>query len=172
MHVIFSNPMKTYVLKACAGLLGAVLLSQCVATPQSRIEKNPQLYSQLGSRDRQMVASGSIREGMNRDAVYLAWGRPDRVSVGTHKGRAVESWTYLGQKPVNTYSMGFGYGGGWGGYPYWGAGRFGYGWGGGIGGWGGYPYWGGGPSVTYIPYTQAVVEFTSGRVTSWMASPR
>lgn len=164
--------MKTYFLKACAGLLGAVLLSQCVATPQSRIEKNPQLYSQLGSRDREMVASGSIREGMNRDAVYLAWGRPDRVSVGTHKGRAVESWTYLGQKPVNTYSMGFGYGGGWGGFPYWGAGSLGYGWGGGIGGWGGYPYWGGGPSVTYIPYTQAVVEFTSGRVTSWMAAPR
>lgn len=170
--------MNTSVLKLCAGLCGALLLSQCVATPQTRIQNNPQLYSQLSSRDRQLVASGSLREGMTRDAVYLAWGQADRVSTGVHKGRAMESWTYLGQRPVTTYNMGFGLGGGWGGYPYWGAGRLGYGWAGGLGGWGGWgggwgsPYWGGGPMVTYIPYTQAVVEFTNGRVTSWMAAPR
>lgn len=170
--------MKNPVLKLCAGVCGALLLSQCVATPQSRIERNPQLYSQLSTRDRQHVASGTIREGMTRDAVYLAWGKPDRVSTGVHKGRAMESWVYLGQRPVTTYNMGFGFGGGWGGNPYWGGGRFGYGWGGGIGGWGPYgglgpySYWGGGPSVTYVPYTQAVVEFTVGRVTSWMAAPR
>ncbi len=164
--------MKNSVLKLCAGLCGVLLLSQCVATPQSRIQRNPQLYSQLGDRDRQMVASGSIREGMTRDAVYLAWGKPDRVATGTHKGRAVESWTYVGQRPVTSYNMGFGLGGGWGGFPYWGAGGMGYGWGGGFGGWGPYSAWGGGPMVTYIPYTQAVVEFTKGRVTSWMSAPR
>lgn len=161
--------MKNSVLKLCLGLCGALLLSQCAATPQSRIQRNPQLYSQLSTRDRQMVASGTIREGMTRDSVYLAWGRPDRVSVGTNRGREVESWIYLGQRPVSTYNVGFGWGGGWGawgGGPYWGGGPWGY------GGLGYGPYWGGGPSITYLPYTQAVVEFTNGRVTRWQSAPR
>lgn len=157
--------MKTRVLRLCAGLFAALLLSQCASTPESRISRNPQLYNQLGERDRQLVASGHVREGMNRDAVYLAMGRPDRVSVGTNRGRSVESWTYLGQRPVSTMSMGFGWGSGWG--PYWGGGPWGW-------GWGGYPYsyLGGGPAVTYVPYTHSVVDFTNGRVTRWMTTPR
>lgn len=157
--------MKTFLGRLCTGVIAALVLSQCVATPQSRIEKNPQLYSQLGARDRELVSNGRIREGMDRHAVYLALGRPDRVSVGSNKGRAVESWTYLGQRPVSTMNMrmGYGWGGGWG--PYWGGGPWGW-------GWGGYPYWGGGPAVTYVPYTQATVDFTNGRVTRWMTTPR
>ncbi|MFN0077366.1 MAG: hypothetical protein ACKVY0_12915 [Prosthecobacter sp.] len=153
--------MKT-LLRSCLGLLAAALLTQCASsTPQSRIGRNPQLFAQLSTKDRQLVTSGVIREGMTRDAVFLAWGRPDRVTMGTSHGRELESWTYVDQQPVRTMnmSMGFGYGGfGYGGY-----GPYGY---------GGYPYMGGGPSVTYIPYTAGVVEFSRGRVTRWMASAR
>lgn len=157
--------MKTILYRLCAAALTAVALCQCAATPQSRIERNPQLYSQLGSRDRELVASGTIREGMNRDAVYLAMGKPDRVSAGSSRGKKIESWTYLGQRPVSTMNVGFGWGNGWG--PYWGAGPWGM-------GWGGYPYsyWGGGPAVTYVPYTHSIVDFTNGRVTRWMTTPR
>ncbi|WP_395718391.1 hypothetical protein [Prosthecobacter sp.] len=153
--------MKT-ILRLFFGLLTALTLSQCASsTPQTRIERNPQLFTRLSAKDRQLVTSGVIREGMTRDAVFLAWGRPDRVSVGTSRGKEIEAWTYVGERPVRTLNMGVGFGyGAW--NPYWG----------GPWGWGGPGFWGGGPSVTYVPYTAGVVEFTNGRVTRWMASPR
>lgn len=157
--------MKTHRIPRLLGILLAVaLLSQCASsTPQSRIENNPQMFSNLSAKDRELVSSGLIREGMTRDAVFLSWGRPDRVSAGSSEGKEQEHWTYLGHQPVRTMnmSMGLGYGG-WG--PYWG----------GPCGWGGYgnPYWAGGPTVTYVPYTAGVVEYTGGRVTRWMASPQ
>ena len=154
--------MNHSILRFFTGLAAVVLFSQCAVGPQSRIERNPQMFNQLSSRERELVTSGVIREGMNRDAVFLAWGRPDQVSVGTSRGKEIESWTYLGERPVRSYNMNMGFGfGGWG---YGGCGP--YGWG------GGYPYMGGGPSVMYVPYTAGVVEFTRGRVTHWSASPR
>lgn len=153
--------MKTSILRTCLGLMAAVLFSQCVSSPQSRIENNPQMYAQLSTRDRELVSSGVIREGMTRDAVFLAWGRPDSITRGTNRGRATESWTYIGERPVRTMNMSVGWGyGGWG-YGGWGP----Y-------GWGGYPYWGAGPSVTYIPYTAGVVDFSAGRVVRWQATAR
>lgn len=160
--------MKSTLLRLCAGFAALVLLTQCASTPQSRIEDNPQLYSDLTKRDRDLVTAGTIREGMTRDAVFLAWGKPSSVSVGTQSGRKMEMWSYTGQRAVNSVNMGFGMGYGYGRLgigPYWGAGPMGWGWG------GGYPYWGG-SSVTYVPYTQAQVEFTNGRVTRWMTTPR
>jgi hypothetical protein len=157
--------MKTpSILRLCFGLLAAALLTQCASsTPQTRIQQNPQLYSMLSTRDRQLVYSGVIREGMTRNAVFLAWGSPDSVSVGTNRGRELESWTYIGQRPVRTMNMSMGMGFGYGGFGYGGFGPYGY---------GGYPYMGGGPSVTYIPYTAGVVEFSSGRVVRWAATSR
>ena len=159
--------MKTpRILRLCLGLLAAVLLTQCASsTPQTRIQRNPQLYASLSTRDRQLVNSGVIREGMTRDAVFLAWGRPDSVTAGTNRGRETESWTYIGQRPVRTMnmSMSMGMGFGYGGFGYGGFGPYGM---------GGYPYMGGGPSVMYIPYTAGVVEFSRGRVVRWAATAR
>ncbi len=154
----------------------ALLLSSCVSSsPQARIERNPQLYTQLSAKDRELVTQGTIREGMTRDAVFLAWGAPDQTTVGRKSGREIEQWTYLGQRPVRTMSMnvGFGYGyggrcGPWGGGP--------WGWGGGPWGWGGGPWgWGGpgfGTDVMYVPYTAGTVGFRSGRVSEWQAARR
>lgn len=155
-----SSIMKTSIIRLGLGLITAVLLSQCASTPQSRIQDNPQLFAQLSSRDRELVSRGAIREGMTRNGVFLAWGRPGSVAVGSSNGKNLERWTYVGQRPVNTFGMGMGFGYGGFGFGGWGP----YGW--------GYPYWGGGPTVTYVPYTAGVVEFTSGRVSRWMASPR
>jgi hypothetical protein len=158
---------NSFLLRILPALCTALLLSQCAnSTPQKRIERNPQLFSQLNSRDREMVSGGVIREGMTRDAVFLAWGRPDSVSVGKDRGKEVEGWRYVGQRPVQTMHMNAGFG--WGG---WGGG--GLGWGGcGPYGWGGGPFWGGGPSVVYVPYTSGVVEFRSGHVTKWVTTQR
>ena len=153
------------ILRFSLGLVAALLLVQCASsTPQTRIQRNPQLYANLSTRDRQLVNSGVIREGMNRDGVFLAWGRPDSVTSGTNRGRETESWVYVGQRPVRTMNMSMGFGMGGFGYGGWGP----YG----MGGFGGYPFMGGGPSVTYIPYTAGVVEFSSGRVVRWAATAR
>lgn len=159
--------------RICLTVIAAFFFVQCSSSsPQTRIEKNPQIFSKLSAKDRQLISNGLIREGMTRDAVFLAWGRPDTVSVGINRGRQSENWTYEGQRPIRTMNMnmGFGYGGfGYGGYGYGGLGGFG-----GFGpyGYGGYPMWGSGTSVTYIPYTAGVADFVGGRVVSWKSTAR
>lgn len=160
---------KPFFVRLCLVLAVAILFVQCASTPKTRIEKNPQMFSKLSAKDRQLVTHGLIREGMTRDAVFLAWGRPDAVSVGINRGRESENWTYEGQRPVRSMNMnmGFGYGGfGYGGFGYPGFGGFGpY-------GYGGYPMWGSGTSVTYIPYTAGTADFVNGRVVSWKSTAR
>lgn len=155
--------------RLCLVLITTLFFVQCSSTPRTRIEKNPQMFSKLSAKDRQLVTHGLIREGMTRDAVFLAWGRPDSVSVGINRGRESENWTYEGQRPVRSMNMnmGFGYGGfGYGGFGYGGLGGFG------PFGYGGYPMWGSGTSVTYIPYTAGTVDFVNGRVVSWKSTAR
>ena len=158
-------------MKTCRLLLAfavPVLVSSCAnSTPKGRIERNPQLFNALSAKDRELVYSGRIREGMTRDGVFLAWGAPDETSIGRQGGRNVEQWGYLGQRAVRTNSFNMGWGGGFG--PY---GQFGYG---GCGPWGyGYgPGFGWGPGfssgVMYVPYTAGTVSFRNGRVTEWKA---
>lgn len=73
--------------------LAALFLSAC-STPQSRIEANPGIVARLSPADRSLAASGRVREGMNKDAVFIAWGRPDRIYRGTQGGRQLEAWIY------------------------------------------------------------------------------
>jgi hypothetical protein len=162
--VVCSAAMKMIALNLAAAM--AVLLSSCVShTPQSRIERNPQLFNALSAKDRQLVSQGLIREGLTKDGVFIAWGAPDTTTVGRKGGLEIEEWTYLGQRAVRTMTMNVGMG--WG-HPYGGCGP--WGWGGyGPWGWGG-PGWGSG--VTYVPYTAGVVTFRSGRVTEWQAARR
>lgn len=153
-----------FFLRLCLAVIAAVSFSQCSSTPKTRIEKNPQLYGRLNARDQHFVSHGLIQEGMTRDAVFLAWGRPDSVSYGVNRGRESESWTYEGQRPVRSMSMNMGFG--YGGFGPWGFG----GWG--PYGFGGFPYYGGGSSTTFVPYTSGVVEFVNGRVVSWKSTKR
>lgn len=163
-HVVCSATMKKIALTLAAAV--AVMLSSCVSnTPQTRIERNPQLFNALSAKDRQLVSQGLIREGLTKDGVFLAWGAPDTTSVGRKGGREIEEWTYLGHRAVRTMNMNVGMG--WG-FPYGGCGP--WGWGGyGPWGWGG-PGWG--TDVIYVPYTAGVVTFRSGRVTEWQAARR
>jgi hypothetical protein len=103
-------------------LATALLLSSC-ATPENRIAKHPEIYNTLGATDRALVAQGKIREGMSKDAVYLAWGSPQQTSVANVRGKPAENWIYMGYTdayPRYPYPYGFGYGFGpyGGGYPY------------------------------------------------------
>lgn len=68
----------------CAKGLAAVALGIClvglvscsVITPADRIRENPAMYQNLPSEQQTLVQQGRICNGMNQDAVFLAWGCP------------------------------------------------------------------------------------------------
>jgi hypothetical protein len=123
-------------------------------TIESRIQANPEKFATLPTRHQELARNGQIDRGMGPDAVYFAWGSPNRVYDGLREGVATSRWDYAGLQPV--YRTGFygGYGYGYGGYPY---GRYHH----------AYPYFGVGPQVEYVPYRSASVFFKRGRVDSW-----
>lgn len=132
----------------------ACLLASCAAnTPQTRIAKNPALFASLSPRERDLVSQGKIERGLPKGGVFLAWGRPDRVAEWDRSGSRLERWTYLGVRPVHTYSFGVGYGPGWGGWGY--------------GGPYDDPYFYGGPAVEWVPYPVRRVDFRGDEVADW-----
>lgn len=87
------------------------------STPQTRINERPEVYRSLSPTDQALVSQGQIREGMSRDAVYLAWGAPNQRGEGRNRGKAVESWIYFNTTTTGYYGgYGYGYGLGFGGY--------------------------------------------------------
>lgn len=131
-------------------LLGLV---SCASTPQTRIEKHPEMFTALSSKDQALVTKGGIREGLSKDGVYLAWGAPAGRSSGARSGKRFENWRYTRLAPVFIDHYAYGYGG-----SYYGSRRYRR---------GGYYNIGYYPSVQYVPYTSAVVSFSNGQVSSW-----
>lgn len=110
-------------------LLG--FLAGC-STVDSRIQGNPQTFASLSPTDQALVRHGGIREGMSRAAVYLAWGRPNRMKYGSRAGVPFEAWIYTTTRtefaPSYSGLYGFGYGRfGWSRRGYWPGGFSGYG---------------------------------------------
>jgi hypothetical protein len=138
-----------------------VFLVGC-STVDSRIHSNPQTFSSLSSADQTVVRQGGVREGMPKAAVYLSWGRPDRVRYGSRAGVPFEAWTYTTiRSEVGT-----------GDYPsFYGFGYYRYGWYRpyfGNGGYYGYPFspYLGDDIVSYeVPYKTAFFE--KDRCTGW-----
>jgi hypothetical protein len=72
----------------------ALILTSCETT-QDRFSKNPEIYQRLSASDQALVSQGQIRTGMSRNAVWLAWGSPDRKIVGNMRGHPTETWIYI-----------------------------------------------------------------------------
>lgn len=143
----------------------AATLSSCVTTStvQSRIAARPELYTALPASQRTMVERGQVKEGFSKDAVYLAWGAPDRVLESGSGGKRTETWLYESYQPVYTEHVGVGYGYGYGGYGYSGLGRRrGY-----CDPYGGLSDFSYGTEVHYQPYLSRKVEFNGDKVKSW-----
>ncbi|NLT71211.1 MAG: hypothetical protein GXX91_11030 [Verrucomicrobiaceae bacterium] len=144
-------------LALCAGLLlpGCETLNPA----QRRIKKNPERFARLSEKDKSLVEQGRVQEGMSRDAVFLAWGRPDRVMSGSRSGKSREKWAYFHSAPVQTTTIGFGsymshpFYSSYGFHP-----AYGYGYG---------PGWGMSTGVDYLPYIGSTVEFVKDRVVAW-----
>jgi hypothetical protein len=98
----------------------ALILASC-STTETRISGHPEIYQSLSARDQALVSQGQLRDGMSPNAVYLAWGSPDRKIIGNMRGRATETWVYV---HYTTYSYPYP-------YPFYGP-EYGYGYGFGL----------------------------------------
>jgi hypothetical protein len=87
---------------------GALILASC-STPQTRISDHPDLYLHLSRRDQALVGQERIRTGMSRNAVWLAWGSPDRKILAHTQGRATEVWIYISLMTYPYYPYGYPY---------------------------------------------------------------
>ena len=157
MNVSHRTPLSLGVMKNFrTGLLAlsAAALASCSSNVASRVEKNAALYQSLPVEDRNYVNRGEIKKGMTKEAVFLAWGKPDRTGGGENKKGRYERWTYTTLEPIVNQSIygGFGYGRF---HPFIGRRR----------GWFYQP--GFGTQVDYIPRPAAYVDFRNGRVTDW-----
>ncbi len=137
-------------------LAAAVLLSSCASPSEYRAKHSPELFSKLSPAEQKDVRAGVLKEGMSRDAVFLAWGAPARVTSNKMDGKTYERWQYPSVRPVRP---GYGYSGTTGVDP-----------------WGGYhevgfydPYNKGGPALGYVRTKGWKVEFVDGRVRSFTA---
>jgi len=146
--------MKNLMIIAVASLFH---FSCAPSTPQTRIEQNPAAFAKLGKKHQELVSQGQITDGMNQEAVILAWGSPDQRFQGSQNSKATERWDYVGSRPVYTNQF-------YGGYGYGSDGRCGrYG----RRGYSDFGYLGFGPEVTYVPYRVGSVWFRNNRVDSW-----
>lgn len=93
--------------------VSTLLLVGCLATPEgggsiglpnqlavnTRIQQNGEKYSKLNSSQKSAVKKGSISEGMKKDAVRLAWGKPDKVETSSSGQK--ELWIYYEREQVD-----------------------------------------------------------------------
>jgi hypothetical protein len=146
-HTAMKN---TKYLIAAAAFSGGLFLAGCDTTPDARIRNSPGAFAQLSQQEQAMVKAGQVGLGFSADAVKLALGNPDRVTLKTDATGQVQVWHYI---ETAYYDGAFLYGG-----PYWG----GWGWGRRGWGWGGYrgPY----PVGPVSTYDHFRVVFRNGRV--------
>lgn len=98
------------------GMAASALTFAGCSTVQTRISGHPEIYQSLSTSDQALVSQGKIRTGMSPNAVWLAWGSPDRKVVGNMRGHSTETWIYVNY--VTPYGYGYGYPYGPYGYPY------------------------------------------------------
>jgi outer membrane protein assembly factor BamE (lipoprotein component of BamABCDE complex) len=73
---------------------GLAVLAGC-ATPQTRIERNPQIFSSLSPTDQELIKQGKVAVGFTPDEVKLALGDPDRIYIRTDASGTNETWSYV-----------------------------------------------------------------------------
>lgn len=74
--------------------IGALGLSGC-DTPTSRIQQNPAAFARLNPQQQALVKVGQVAIGMDADAVKLALGDPDRVTLRTDARGQTQIWHYV-----------------------------------------------------------------------------
>jgi outer membrane protein assembly factor BamE (lipoprotein component of BamABCDE complex) len=82
----------TYLLSVL--LLGAFAFAGC-STPESRIARSPEVFAQLTPQQQALVKMGQVGVGCDMNAVKLALGEPDRITVRTDSKGQTQTWHYV-----------------------------------------------------------------------------
>jgi hypothetical protein len=142
----------TRIFVVLSAVSGALWLAGC-STPESRISNHPEVFAQLTSQEQALVKAGQVGLGFSTEAVKLALGQPDRITLRTDAKGQLQIWHYAG---TVYYDGAFLYGG-----PYW-------------GGWGRRGWWGGGgylggpyPIGPVNIYDRFRVEFRDNKVVAF-----
>lgn len=85
--------MKTF-LFLLVSIGGFVLFSGC-STPETRIAKQPELFSRLTAEQQQMIREGRVGLGFDMEMVKLALGDADRVRERIDASGRSEVWSYV-----------------------------------------------------------------------------
>ena len=93
----FAGIKKTKLVWLClvpliVGVAGCVTRS----TLQSRIQERSAAYSSFSPETKKMVDEGRIQVGMNTNAVYIAWGKPDEILQNGDQRGVFTTWVYRG----------------------------------------------------------------------------
>ena len=99
-------------------LAASVLILTSCETTQDRVSKHPEIYQSLSSSDQALVSRSQIRPGMSQNAVWLAWGAPERKIKGNMRGHTTETWIYIYYQtppypyggPYGPWGWGYGFG--------------------------------------------------------------
>jgi outer membrane protein assembly factor BamE (lipoprotein component of BamABCDE complex) len=116
---------KLKLLVVLSTALAGLALVGC-SSPDSRIAANPAAFAALNPQQQALVKAGQVGIGMNMDAVKLALGDPDRVTLRADASGETQTWHYVTYEADGVflysgfYHRGYGRRGGWWGpaYPY------------------------------------------------------
>jgi len=97
---IFRN-WRSAALVLLAGFLAAGCVISSADKRESRIKERYAAYSALPPELRTAVDQGLIHNGMNMDAVYIAWGKPSQVFQSGNAAGETTTWVYLGHYDAN-----------------------------------------------------------------------
>ena len=154
LRTIAPTMKAIHFIKLLVAATSPFLLANCtVSSPAKRAEKRPAAFHALPAAHQKMALTGQITEGMNRDAVWVAWGPAGRILEASENGARYEIWRYHGMQPVmqRSVSVGFGFST----FPRRGHGFYAD------------PFMGFDAVPDYIPFTSAEVKFRNGLVKSW-----
>lgn len=86
--------MKTSTFFASVALAAALILAGC-STPQTRINRSPEVFARLSPHEQELIQQGQVEVGFSAEAVRLALGEPDRITMRTDADGTSEVWHYI-----------------------------------------------------------------------------
>ena len=75
--------MKRFKLGLMLGVLGGIVALTGCATPETRIQKNPEVFARLTPTQQDLIKQGQAGVGFDPEMVKLALGEPDRIVTRT-----------------------------------------------------------------------------------------
>ena len=66
----------------------------------ARIKQNGENFSKLSSSQKSAVKKGIVSKGMKKEAVRLAWGKPDKIQQRSSSQGKKELWTFYRREEV------------------------------------------------------------------------